>query len=202
MAAEVAGRMRCTEQNFINEFLTFGIDGHMVATGRCPILLNRECERVGTLQHPPHRMEMERAANCLTDMERAANCLTDMKRQLQAIALMRAPAFECNYDDRFLGKTVRITVDQRTDIGAPIHVIGTAAARLHGQKPSPSAYTRVSLWPAQLQRVAIGFTVAASEELCRSVHVHKVHSNEWRTRILNRVIGGLAGKIQVFYMRA
>ncbi len=59
---------------------------------------------------------------------------------------------------------------------------------------------RVSLWPAQLQRVAIGLTVAASHALMTapaSARVDAWTTRRWGTRILVRVMGGLAGKIQV-----
>jgi hypothetical protein len=68
------------------------------------------------------------------------------------------------------------------------------------QARSPSAYMRVSLWPAQLQRVAIGFTVAASHALATApagVHVDAMTTLRWGTRILVRVMGGLVAKIQV-----
>jgi hypothetical protein len=98
---------------------------------------------------------------------------------------------------------------QTAQADAPLHVIETAAARLHlprgyaveqQQARSPSAYMRVSLWPAQLQRVAIGFTVAASHSLVTppaSVRVYSVAMRRWATRILVRVMGGLVAKIQV-----
>ena len=61
----------------------------------------------------------------------------------------------------------------RAIIDAPLHVIAAAAARLHlprgyplalEQQPPPSGYMRVSLWPAQLRRAAIGLAVAARNQ--------------------------------------
>ena len=103
----------------------------------------------------------------------------------------------------------RILSPQSAQVDAPLHVIEAAAARLHlprgyavehEQARSPSAYMRVSLWPAQLQRVAIGFTVAASHALATapaSVRVDAWTTRRWGTLILVRVMGGLVGKIQV-----
>jgi hypothetical protein len=65
----------------------------------------------------------------------------------------------------------RILSPQSAQVDAPLHVIEAAAARLHlprgyavkhEQARLLSAYMRVSLWPAQLQRVAIGFTCATA----------------------------------------
>jgi hypothetical protein len=104
---------------------------------------------------------------------------------------------------------MRIPFDQRAQIDTPLHVIEAAAARLHfprgyrlahEQPQSPSGYTRVSLWPAQLQRAAIGFAAAASHGLATapaSVDVSARTAWCWRTRILIRVMGSYVGKIQV-----
>jgi hypothetical protein len=104
---------------------------------------------------------------------------------------------------------MRITFLQFYQVDAPLHVIEAAAARLHlprgyavkhEQARSPSAYMRVSLWPAQLQRAAIGFTCAASHALVTapaSVHVDAWMPRRCATRILVRVMGGLVAKIQV-----
>ena len=120
---------------------------------------------------------------------------------------MQARALE--YKDHFLGRDLRIPDDQRAQIVAPLHVIAAAASRLHlprgyllahEQPPSPSGYMRVSLWPAQLQRAAIGFAAAASHMLATapaSVDVSARTTWHWRTRVLRRVMGGYVGKIQV-----
>jgi hypothetical protein len=104
---------------------------------------------------------------------------------------------------------MRITSFQCDQVDAPLHVIEAAAARLHlprgyavkhEQARSPSAYMRVSLWPAQLQRAAIGCTSAASHALATapaSVRVDAMTTRRWATRILVRVMGGLVAKIQV-----
>jgi len=103
----------------------------------------------------------------------------------------------------------RILSPQSAQVDAPLHVIEAAAARLHlprgyavehEQARSPSAYMRVSLWPAQLQRVAIGCTSAASHALATapaSVRVDAGTTRRWATRILMRLMGGLVAKIQV-----
>ena len=113
------------------------------------------------------------------------------------------------FQDRFLSRCVLVTFENRSQIDAPLHLIEAAAARLHlprgyaaehQQARSPSAYMCVSLWPAQLQRVAIGCTSAASHSLATapaSVRVDAMTTRRWGTRILVRVMGGLVAKIQV-----
>ena len=113
------------------------------------------------------------------------------------------------YVDPFLGRTLRIPADQRAQVDAPLHVIAAAAARLHLPRghplalelpPPPSGYMRVALWPAQLQRAAIGFAAAASHGLATapaSVDVSARTTWHWRTRVLRRVMGGYVAKIHV-----
>jgi hypothetical protein len=120
-----------------------------------------------------------------------------------------APAPSFQYVDPFLGRTLFIPADQRAQVDAPLHVIAAAAARLHLPRghplphelpPPPSGYMRVSLWPAQLQRAAIGFAAAASHGLATapaSVDVSARTTWHWRTRVLRRVMGGYVCKIQV-----
>ena len=113
------------------------------------------------------------------------------------------------YVDPFLGRTLLIRDNQRAQVDAPLHVIAAAAARLHLPRglplalelpPPPSGYTAVALWPAQLQRAAIGFAAAASHGLATapaSVDVSARTTWHWRTRVLRRVMGGYVAKIQV-----
>jgi hypothetical protein len=115
------------------------------------------------------------------------------------------------YHDYYLSKRMhcRMLSPQSSQVDAPLHLIEAAAARLHlprgyavehEQARLPSAYMRVSLWPAQLQRVvAIGITSATSHVLATapaSLRVHSVTTWRWRTLIVVRVMGGLAAKIQ------
>ena len=104
---------------------------------------------------------------------------------------------------------MRIPETQRAQVDAPLHVIAAAAARLHLPRghplalelpPPPSGYMRVALWPAQLQRAAIGFAAAASHGLATapaSVDVSARTTWHWRTRVLRRVMGGYVDRIQV-----
>ena len=108
------------------------------------------------------------------------------------------------YIDPFLGRTLRIPPDQHAQVDAPLHVIAAAAARLYLPRghtvaleqpptPPPSGYTRLSLWPAQLQRAAIGFMSAACLGLATapaSVDLSARTTRHWRMRILLRVMGG------------
>jgi hypothetical protein len=115
--------------------------------------------------------------------------------------------FECH--DYYLGRRLRFPLDQRAQFDAPLHVIAAAAARLHLPRglplalelpPPPSGYMRVALWPAQLQRVAIGFVAVVSHGLATapaSVDVSARTTWHWRTRVLRRVMGGYVCKIQV-----
>ncbi len=119
------------------------------------------------------------------------------------------PPLSVEYQDRYLGRPMRILFIQRDQFDAPLHVIAAAAARLHlprgyplalDQPPPPSGYTAVTLWPAQLQRAAIGFAAAVSHGLATapaSVDVSARTTWHWRTRVLRRVMGGYVGKIQV-----
>ncbi len=112
------------------------------------------------------------------------------------------------YHDYFLSKRLhcRMLSPQSLQIDAPFHLIEAAAARLHlprrvahEQAQSPSAYMRVPLWPAQLQRVAIGITYATSHALATapaSLRVYSATTRRWRTLIVVRVMGGLVAKIQ------
>jgi hypothetical protein len=118
-----------------------------------------------------------------------------------------------DYFDSFLGKSMRIRLAQSVQVDTPFHLIEAAAARLHlprgyavehEQARSPTAYMRVSLWPAQLQRAAIGFTCATSHALATapaSVRVDSGTTRRWGTRILLRVMGGYVSRIQVLDAR-
>ncbi len=114
------------------------------------------------------------------------------------------------YYDNFISRPMRFLHHSTPEIYHPLHVVEAAAARLHlprgyalkhEQPRSPSGYMRISLWPAQLQRFAIGFTLTASHRLAT------VPACKWacgpengavlETAILLRVMGGYVAKIQV-----
>ena len=123
------------------------------------------------------------------------------------------PLFE--YIDGFLCRPMRVPFNQSAQVDAPLHLIEAFAARrqLHHaggyavedeQPRLPSAYMRVSLRPAQLQRAAIGFTMAASHELVTaparghpSLRVRPETTRRWEADILRRVMGNHVAKIQV-----
>jgi hypothetical protein len=95
------------------------------------------------------------------------------------------------YHDRFLGRSLRIYFDQRAQVDAPLHVIAAAAARLHlpcsyppehELPPPPSGYKRVPLWPAQLQRAAIGFAAEASHGLATAPVISNIDDSERTTK--------------------
>ena len=50
-----------------------------------------------------------------------------------------APALSFRYVDPFLGRTLRISDNQRIQVDAPLHVIAAAAARLHLPRGYPLA---------------------------------------------------------------
>ena len=140
-------------------------------------------------------------------MTRCLQCDVPMGNSSSKSKPAPAPSFQ--YADPFLGRTLRIPPDQRAQVDAPLHVIAAAAARLHLPRglplalelpPPPSGYMRVALWPAQLQRAAVGFAAAASHGLATapaSVDVSARTTWHWRTRVLRRVMGGCVGRIQV-----
>ena len=140
-------------------------------------------------------------------MTRCLQCDVPMGNSSSKSKPAPAPSFQ--YADPFLGRTLCIPADQRAQVDAPLHVIAAAAARLHLPRghplalelpPPPSGYMRVALWPAQLQRVAIGFVAVVSHGLATapaSVDVSARTTWHWRTRVLRRVMGGCVAKIQV-----
>jgi hypothetical protein len=113
------------------------------------------------------------------------------------------------YHDHYLGRPMRFVFNQRSQIDAPLHVIAAAAVRLHlpcghplahEQLRPPSGYSCIPLWPAQLQRAAIGFAAAASHGLATapaSVNVSARTAWRWRTLILLRVMCGYVARIEV-----
>ena len=120
---------------------------------------------------------------------------------------MELPSLE--YRDRFVGRALRIQFAERTQIDAPLYLILAADARLHlsryyalehEQPRMPLRYMHVPLWPAQLQRAAIGLVVAASLGLATApagCNVSARTSLSGRTRILRRVLGVRVERIQV-----
>jgi hypothetical protein len=142
-------------------------------------------------------------------MTRCLQCDVPMGNSSSKSKPAPAPSFQ--YADPFLGRTLCIPADQRAQVDAPLHVIAAAAARLHLPRghplalelpPPPSGYMRVALWPAQLQRAAVGFAAAASHGLTTApasvtVDVSARTTWHWRTRVLRRVMCGYVGKIQV-----
>ena len=121
-----------------------------------------------------------------------------------------------------------ISFPQRVQIDAPIPLISAAAARLFApsscklqslrrQLPSPLNYNRISLWPAQLQRAAIGCApcpslvvrsltlhltgaAAVSNRLITpptSCRVSAGRTRRWAACVKLRFVRGLAGRVQV-----
>ena len=131
---------------------------------------------------------------------------------LQPTAPMQAPAFE--HRDHFVGRTWLVpSAELLAQIDAALRLIEAAAAHLHlpcgyplaiELPRPPSGYMRVSLWPAQLQRAAIGFAAAASHRLATAPARADVSARttwRWRMRIMLHVMGGCVAKNQVYMRR-
>lgn len=184
VAAEVARRLKWTDR-LEDEFEACGINGRTLTVLPIKDLL----ELIGRL--PP---ELSRLA---------IDVLAEMKAE--------ATIQPIEYHDHFLGRRMRRRFIQRAQIDAPLHIIAAAAARLrranadavghppdHEPPPLPSGYTRVALSQAQLQRAAIGLEVVASHKLApASADVSAWTTRNWRTRILQRIMGGHVCRIQV-----
>ena len=122
---------------------------------------------------------------------------------------MQGRAFE--HRDHFVGRTWRVpSAELLSQTDDALRLIEAAAARLHLPRgyplalelpPPPRGYPYYYyLWPAQLQRAAIGFAAAASHGLATapaSVDVSARTTWHWRTRVLLRVMGGYVAKNQV-----
>ena len=208
VAAEVARRLSWSEEVRV-QFQACGINGRKVmevpdndmsvylksfphAELALGVLRQMKGERLDELRLEALREEEEAASN--------------QKEAAQADGALPRTV-ECH--DFYLGRRLRLPLDQRAQVDAPLHVIAAAAARLHLPRgyplalelpPPPSGYMRVPLWPAQLQRAAIGFAAAASHGLATapaSVDVSARTTWRWRTRILLRVMGGCVSRARV-----
>ena len=109
------------------------------------------------------------------------------------------------YHDRFLGRTMRIMFFHRHQIGAPLRVFDSIARfylpRGHAS-PAPFNHMQASLWPAQLQRVAMGGPAKACRRLSTApagVHVSARTVQQWTERLLLRVVSSLQDSIQVYF---
>ena len=109
------------------------------------------------------------------------------------------------YHDRFLGRTMRIMFFNRHRIGAPLRVFHLIARfyfpRSHASH-APFNHMQASLWPAQLQRVAMGCSATACRRLSTApagVHVSARTVQHWAERLLLRVVSSLQDSIQVCF---
>ena len=214
VAAEVARRLSWSEEVRV-QFQACGINGRKVMevpdNGMSVYLKSFPHAELalGVLRQMKGERLDELRLEALREEEEAAS---KQKEAAQADGAL-SRTVECH--DFYLGRRLRLPLDQRAQVDAPLHVIAAAAARLYLPRghplaleqppaPPPSGYTRISLWPAQLQRAAIGFAAAASHGLATapaSVDVSARTTWHWRTRVLCRVMGGYVAKNQVHMRR-
>ena len=114
-----------------------------------------------------------------------------------------------DYYDAFLGRPMSILPRNCAQISAPLCLIRAAAdlfrlPRNHvlqrQQQRLHFSCTGISFWPMQLQRAAIGCTVALSGRLTTapaSCLFSAVTMQRWAARVQVRVMGCLIGRVQV-----
>ena len=119
-----------------------------------------------------------------------------------------------DYYDDFLGRPMSILPRNCAQISAPLCLIRAAAdlfrlPRNHvlqrQQQRLHFSCTGVSFWPMQLQRAAIGCTVALSGRLTTapaSCLFSAVTMQRWAARVQVRVMECLIGRLQVRLSRA
>ena len=108
-------------------------------------------------------------------------CAKQGRVQLPAAPPPPAASFE--YDDRFLGRLMRVPAAQLRQIDAPLqlmhalsfHFSRTLAPRAElRQPPPPLRHTQVALWPAQRARVMPGVTTMACHRFSTACVLIKV----------------------------
>jgi hypothetical protein len=129
--------------------------------------------------------------------------------QVSAAPPPPAPSFNFEYDDRFLGRLMRITASQLRQVDAPLqlmhalsfHFSRTLAPRAELRHPPPPLpHTQVALWPAQRARVMPGVTAMTCHRFSTaptSFNVHYRTASSWKALCLARVMSGYFGRLQV-----
>jgi hypothetical protein len=129
--------------------------------------------------------------------------------QVSAAPPPPAPSFNFEYDDRFLGRLMRIPPAQLRQVDAPLqfmhalsfHFSRTLAPRADlRQPPPPLRHTQVALWPAQRARVMPGVTAMTCHRFSTapaSFNVYYRTASNWKALCLSRVMSGSFGRLQV-----
>jgi len=120
-----------------------------------------------------------------------------------------APSFKVEYDDRFLGRLMRVPAAQLRQVDAPLqlmhalsfHFSRTLAPRAElRQPPPPLRHTQVALWPAQRARVMPGVTTMTCHRFSTapaSLNVYYRTASGWKALCFSRVMSGYFGRLQV-----
>ena len=120
-----------------------------------------------------------------------------------------APSFNFEYDDRFLGRLMRIPAAQLRQVDAPLqlmhalsfHFSRTLAPRAElRQPPPPLRHTQVALWPAQRARIMPAVTAMTCHRFSTapaSFNVYYRTASSWKALCLSRVLSGSFDRLQV-----
>ena len=131
------------------------------------------------------------------------------RAQLPAAPPPPDPSFKFEYDDRFLGRLVRVSAAQLHQVDAPLqlmhalsfHFSCALAPRAELRQPSPPLrHTQVALWPAQRARIMPGVTTMTCHRLSTgpaSLNVYYRTASGWKALCFSRVMSGHFGRLQV-----
>jgi hypothetical protein len=120
-----------------------------------------------------------------------------------------APSFKFEYDDRFLGRLMRIPPAQLRQVDAPLqlmhalsfHFSRSLAPRTElRQPPPPLRHTQVALWPAQRARIMPGVVMMTCHRFstaAASFNVYSRTASSCKALCLSRVMSGHFGRLQV-----
>jgi hypothetical protein len=131
------------------------------------------------------------------------------RAQLPAAPPPPDPSFKFEYDDRFLGRLVRVSAAQLHQVDAPLqlmhalsfHFSCALAPRAELRQPSPPLrHTQVALWPAQRARIMPGVTTMTCHRFSTgpaSLNVYYRTASGWKALCFSRVMSGHFGRLQV-----
>jgi hypothetical protein len=137
------------------------------------------------------------------------DCAKQERVQVSAVPAPPTPSFNFEYDDRFLGRLMRIPAAQLLQVDAPLqlmhalsfHFSRTLAPRAELRQPPPPLHlTQVTLWPAQRARVMPGVTAMTCHRFSTapaSFNVYYRTASSWKALCLSRVMSGYFDRLQV-----
>ena len=120
-----------------------------------------------------------------------------------------APSFKFEYDDRFLGRLMRIPPAQLRQVDAPLQLMHALSFRFSRtlapraelrQPPPPLPHTQVALWPTQRARVMPGVTAMTCHRFSTapaSFNVYYRTASSWKALCFSRVMSGSFDRLQV-----